>query len=575
MLTWSSTNSASHFRVFNAGTGFEFNGGAGIPSLSHAQFVNCGTAIFALDTEFQFKNILIYNADRAFQGYGGFVGHGEHITAHNCNNFGYDDDIGTTFYLTNSLLVNVTNWGAQFTVYSNFVSRVFGTNVFQTVGAGSHYLTENSPYRNAGTTNLSSGLLTQLRTKTTWPPLVFDNYTFSVDGALEPQAFRDTGSPDLGYHYDPLDYVLGNVRISGATLTLTNGVAVGFYSPGYAFGSCILENGASLVSEGTPTNPNRLVWYNTVQEQATTNWTNGDGILDTFGFDNYNSSVSINCKFTDFSRLTDGGLHIGWGDVNWMAGMTFRDCVFYGGGVGFNSAGWISFAGFSGNAVNCLFFRSRVTCYATDQDFDVTLGNNLFYGGSLATDDYDVGGAFSLTIRNNLFDSVEINQNSVNPTHSHNAYWNCSTNLVSTGTGDQYLTSAIAYESGPLGRFYLPSGSALLNSGSANADTLGLYHFTTTTNQVKETNSVVDIGLHYVATINGLPADGDNDGLPDYFEDRNGDGAQNGQETDWQDADSDDDGVNDGVEWRLGRNPLGNGATTDGSPKLNVFPPLK
>jgi hypothetical protein len=28
----------------------------------------------------------------------------------------------------------------------------------------------------------------------------------------------------------------------------------------------------------------------------------------------------------------------------------------------------------------------------------------------------------------------------------------------------------------------------------------GLYHFTTSTNQVKETNSVVDIGLHYVAT---------------------------------------------------------------------------
>ncbi|MCL5099258.1 MAG: glycoside hydrolase, partial [Candidatus Omnitrophica bacterium] len=46
--------------------------------------------------------------------------------------------------------------------------------------------------------------------------------------------------------------------------------------------------------------------------------------------------------------------------------------------------------------------------------------------------------------------------------------------------------------------------------------------------QTKETNSLVDIGLHYVA-LNGqnLPLDTDANGLPDYFEDRNGDGTAN------------------------------------------------
>jgi hypothetical protein len=53
----------------------------------------------------------------------------------------------------------------------------------------------------------------------------------------------------------------------------------------------------------------------------------------------------------------------------------------------------------------------------------------------------------------------------------------------------------------------------------------------------KETNSVVDIGFHYVATdANGVPLDYDTDGLPDYLEDANGDGSVSSGETSWQSA---------------------------------------
>ncbi|MBI3413927.1 MAG: hypothetical protein HY043_01195, partial [Verrucomicrobia bacterium] len=75
----------------------------------------------------------------------------------------------------------------------------------------------------------------------------------------------------------------------------------------------------------------------------------------------------------------------------------------------------------------------------------------------------------------------------------------------------------------------------------------GLYHYTTTTNQVKETNSTVDIGFHYVATTGSSSTtlvDTDADGAPDYWEDKNGNGTfdttSNGNggftttETDWQ-----------------------------------------
>ena len=84
----------------------------------------------------------------------------------------------------------------------------------------------------------------------------------------------------------------------------------------------------------------------------------------------------------------------------------------------------------------------------------------------------------------------------------------------------------------------LPASSPLINAGSMNATNAGLYHYTTTTNQVKETNSVVDIGFHYVA-VNGSvePEDTDSDGTPDYLEDADGDGATDSGETDPNDAD--------------------------------------
>jgi hypothetical protein len=86
-------------------------------------------------------------------------------------------------------------------------------------------------------------------------------------------------------------------------------------------------------------------------------------------------------------------------------------------------------------------------------------------------------------------------------------------------------------------RFYLPSGLALLNAGSQYATNAGLYHYTTTTNQVKEAGTTVDIGFHHVALTNGtVTVDTDADGLPDYAEDANGNGVVDSGETGWTTA---------------------------------------
>jgi hypothetical protein len=96
--------------------------------------------------------------------------------------------------------------------------------------------------------------------------------------------------------------------------------------------------------------------------------------------------------------------------------------------------------------------------------------------------------------------------------------------------------------------------------------------------QAQETNSVVDIGLHYVAlAATGQPLDSDGDGLPDYLEDASGNGSRDGSETDSLLADTDGDGIGDLIERMLGRNPLAAGESPDssGAVNLRVFTPLK
>ena len=50
-------------------------------------------------------------------------------------------------------------------------------------------------------------------------------------------------------------------------------------------------------------------------------------------------------------------------------------------------------------------------------------------------------------------------------------------------------------------------------------------------------DQAVEIGFHYVAVDgSGNPLDYDGDAMPDYFEDRNGNGSVDSGETDWRSA---------------------------------------
>jgi len=443
----------------------------------------------------------------------------EHVTAHYCTNLMADPTSYTR--LTNCLFVCVSNWqcAGAYTNASVFLDSDAG--VFQTAGAASHYLAPDSPRRNAGTTNIHPGLLSGLRQRTTYPPMVYSNVIITADTTLGPQAQRDTDVPDLGYHYDPLDYAFQCLWLSNVTFQLLPGTAAATFGAYGLAAHC----GSHLVSEGTPTRPNHIVRYNLVQEGSRTNWDgNGSSVLGSWV--NWPSPSQVHFRFTDWVMPAQDGAH--FQTYSYDVDQCFTDCEFHGGAlVLFVPRPYIT---------NCLLERVNVLLddFSVDTDVSPVVRNCLFFGGTLDIWHYR---ADTWLFRDNLFDQTGIVTNIYGSALdlAFTGYTPGSTWLMPTNAND--VVASIAWETGPLGNYYQPTNSAFLTNGSIAANLVGLYHYTVLTNQVKETNNTVSRGYHYVAIdLNtGQPYDYDGDSFEDYLEDTNGDGTYGaGDLSDWE-----------------------------------------
>jgi hypothetical protein len=136
-----------------------------------------------------------------------------------------------------------------------------------------------------------------------------------------------------------------------------------------------------------------------------------------------------------------------------------------------------------------------------------------------------------------LFDQTPITQSGANGAISgnYNGYISGSSRLSPNGANDLVFPSVV-FSQGPLGSYYLPVGSPLIDafgpSRTAAAD--GLYHYTTLVSQAKEAITPLDLGLHYIALDpNGVPQDANGDGIPDYIQDANGNGVVDPGESSW------------------------------------------
>lgn len=509
-----------------------------------AQFINCQQGVYAGGSVIHFRNVLFANTLT------NVVNQGDvNATAENCtfNGSGYlvtspAGSTGSSFSMTNSIVANISHilfigvLDATNGDYNGFYSSPgsFGTHIaptpfgspFQTVGAGNFYLAMTN-YRSAGTASIDTNLLAELTRKTTWPPIVL--YATNINSALNlsPQAPRDTNSaPDLGYHYEPLDYAFGGARVSGPVgVSVSPGTVIAAFdrtTNSFAYGLAI-SSGAQVLSLGSPASLARFVTYNTAQEQSLSTWavpTNNSILIDYLGAAAGTSSF----RFTDFSSLAQNIFHM----YMITAPVNVQDCQFHGGFLVANPSLM--------NLTNCLF--ERVWSDLEPSSGIPVIRNNTFFGG-----EFDFNPTVTnATVYDNLFDHTVFGYNLTG--HGYNGGFNVyitnTAQLLPTNATDVVVPASPAYQTGPLGKFYLPSNSTLINGDtSTTADRVGLFHYTVTTNivngwEIKETNSSLDIGYHSVVVdTNGIPVSSSCSGIPDYLADANGDGLTQASENPW------------------------------------------
>jgi len=540
--------SLAHLQMRWLKLGVLFSGGSG-HLLRHGQFVECSGALYASYAGVNAENLLLDNTHwRAAAGVGGSI-QGAHWTV---DRVGYLSQMsGGTLTLVNSLLVGVTNWGYNYT--TSYSAAPAPAGVFRSVGGGAHYLSTGSPHRNTGTANIAAPLASDLRHRTTYAPIELTSH-FTANTTLGPQAQRDTDTPDLGFHYDPLDYIWSALNLCNGTLVLTNGVAVGVGGNK----GVILQAGAKFVSEGTPTTLNRYLRYQAVQERPWGSAPASFVLLDLSGAPAPPPEVFL--RLTEVSFLADASgrrqlLQTAGNVLNSLAishsqvtGMYYSQYAYHPSSM---TIAW----------TNNIFRRCNLTWYQPEATpgyypFTLHLQNNLFSKGAVYFSHNDSGTAW--TVRDNLFDSdVLSNSSTYALTASHNGYRAGLSSLG--GTGNQtgltmdFVSGPAANWYGVLGEYYYPaSGSSPSLACLIDADnvrtpaSVGLYHFTTVAAaNSKETTSNLDIGFHYVGVGNDLaPKDTDGDGWPDYFEDRNGNGGNpDPGETNWQVSENGTTGV--------------------------------
>jgi len=454
---------------------------------------------------------------------------------------------GGVYCLTNCIFANVTGtfYGGIPTNYTFVCSyngfyncQHFGQNQvvdnlypFQTVGAGNYYLTNGCAFLNAGTKYIDPNLLAVIRTKTTRPPVTLTNAIRSST-TLGPVVPRDVDVPDLGYHYDPIDY-LSSCIVSNATLTINNGAVLAYNYSDWAYGGLWLQEGSQLISQGTADKRNYIVDYRTAQEEPVKFWTTNtitQSLWNSKAFYSFHTNLTrnpgINLNFTTVESQ-NGSVYLLCADNSYFLLDTLKlaNCELYACGADVCSASAPTSRLFQNN----LFVEPSLVMVSGGGQ--IIAHNNLFVGGNNSYVEIDSGGSSVCINQNNAFDGVA---SYLEGTIGHNAYLNGAG--IDSDIQASDIIANITWQSGPLGDYYQTNNSPLIDQGSATADQLGLYHFTTQTNQVKEANSTVDIGYHYVAVdVYGMPDNVDGDGTPDYLEDANGNGLVDNGEDSWTD----------------------------------------
>jgi hypothetical protein len=501
----------------------------------NVQIYNCFRGIESLNGDLSIRNVLLHKTRYAFNT-GSAVGRiydAEHLTiSDTLRVFLTGATNNCSLRITNSLLANVTTNDST-GIVSNSVYTVT-SSAFKSLGRGNHYLAD-STYRNIGNPSVSTEMQAILRQTTTYAPIHLTN-DFFADTTLVPIVQRDTDLPDIGYHYDPLDYLLGERNVTNAILTLTNGVALGVYGTN----GIILRNGSKLYSTGRPDGLNTLVRYQSVQEDPTTALgAVSPSTMSLIRVGAPSTDPEVQFRFTRANLLanTTGRRHFLYGYTGTELVSNFRitDSQFA------NSYHYYD-AQTNGPAMkitwlnNCLL-RPGLTFYRPSGGgyyiYDLEFRNNLTRNGFISFANFYPATSWAVT--DNLFDTVNLSGGSVSFPESYNAYHG--TTPLNTNNVSNRLLSSCDFIVGPLGSYYYPTSggnlSTLINAGSRTAASAGLSRFTVSAApNSSEGSTTVDVGFHYASSdADSNLTDSDSDGIPDYLEDTDGDNGIDSGET--------------------------------------------
>jgi hypothetical protein len=520
-FTYGDNYALEHVRARHANIALHvIYGGSNV--LRHVQVVNSKVGLSLSTASLYVDNGLFYDCQTNIVGVAS-----SSLRGYNCTfytNLYFNHGMATTIYLTNCVLAEITGigvFGAYYGAY-NFTD-ASGSSVFNPALAGKAYLLTTSSARNAGTTDIPSTLLADLRQRTTAPPLIISN-DVTLDTVWTRHAQRDTDLVDAGYHYDPIDYAVSAVAVSNATLVITGGVAVAMFSANGIY----LHANSHLISAGTPHTLNRFCHHNAVQEQSD-NYFNPASARTVFTFWEPSASPpSMNFRWTGFDVAGAAPYHLNADSTSSFTNVVVRDCQFRGGQIYL----------VEDNTGSCAFTNNlfEYNAWLGWENKHLRFHNNLFVSCSGFISQSAENQNWSFT--DNLLDNSTLENWSPGMVHNYNAFYNSASFYATydTNANEKILTS-LSYDIGKLARYYLPTNSTLLNAGSTtNAALVGLYHFTTLTNNLKELTNHLDISWHLPALdSSGLLLDQDGDGIPDAFEDRNGNGVYDSTlgETDW------------------------------------------
>ena len=384
----------SYFRIAYAQLAISARGPT--DSFENGQIVDCQNGIYAeVATTVNLGNLLFDNVQTDLYN----LTYVDNIDAQN-STFDLSSNLTSTMgsyqtvlpYFTNCIFVNIrqlTNnpneYGLTYGVGGGnngfYDAPEFGVSAvsntfypFQTVGGGSYYLTNGCAFIDAGTTNIGGSLLADLAAKTVYPPVVFSNVSISIPTTLSPQVQRDnTGNPDLGYHYDTLDYAFGACSLY-TNMQVTAGTAIGLYGIYGQPCGILLNNGANFTATGTATAPCWIAFANSVQEGCNGQWIDSQR-PPAFQFNGSGSGEpQIN---TTFAKMYDGGFNNALvTDGHEQGECNFQNSEFWMGGFAPYDEQFLNFS-------NCFFFRPQVYFWDQSDNPNITFQDCTFYGGIL------------------------------------------------------------------------------------------------------------------------------------------------------------------------------------------------